>query len=130
MSDFPDPDEQVVYYIQPALDDIAPGATCGVMVPERRRPGQDPPHILVATDMLTETHAWQRPGAATMEATIRITAWADTLMEAKRIAREVHALLMFFPGRPALGVTADMDPESHSPIASFTAVLTFRPVTA
>lgn len=128
--DFPDTDEAVVDYLTGRLAGDFPDATVGVMVPETWRQGQDPPHVLVATDMVTETHAWQRPGAAAMEATVRITAWSGTLMDAKHLARVAHTHLMHFPGRPALGVTADIDPMVRAPIATFTAVLTFRPTIA
>jgi hypothetical protein len=133
--DFGDLERTLVDYLT-GLDwpaDIAP-VTVGATLPPDWTPAS-PGHVLVAVDDATETHAWQKPGALSQSALVRLTAWgnaapgtsAGSPSRAKRLARLAHAAMMRYPARPGAGVVGATDPESRAPLATCTVTVTQAP---
>lgn len=86
------------------------------------------PHLLVALDG-TETF----PSRLLEKPLIRVTAFAGTTTEAKRLAREAEARLCAHTGgggiskiKPATGIIPGRDPATGADMASFTVRMTVR----
>lgn len=115
--------------------DIGP-VTVGTTLPHDWTPAS-PGHVLVAVDDSTEMHAWQRPGALSQSALVRLTGWGNAApgttqgspSRAKRLTRLAHAAMMRYPARPVSGVVSTTDPESRAPLATCTVQVTQHPQT-
>ncbi len=108
--------------------DLLDGEDCTVgVLPDGWRnpstPTPETPHVQVAwdgTDNVAQVVAF---------ATIRVTAWAATPTEAKRLARLTEGLLMERPEvRPLTGILPARDPQNRAETASFTVAWASRSV--
>ena len=128
--EFPDVEIPVQTYLRERMSDLGENVTVGVNVPaswSQLNPNQRP-HIQVANDgtpiVLHNLAAF---------VTVRLTAWAVTSAEAKRLAARAQGLLCGHPGgevirgaRPLTGVLPARDPDTHAEIASTTSRVTIR----
>lgn len=111
-AEFPDIEVDVA----DVLDDLLADEECstGVGLPDEWKP-TDPPYVGCAWDS-TEAIA-----QVLAFATVRITVWASSTGEAKRLARLTHGLLLERPeARPLAGPFPARDPQTRAEIASFT----------
>ena len=122
---YPDPERVVVDYLTDAFGDHDEPATVAVGVPVAWGP-ESTSHLQVACDAQTRVHPIKT------DATIRLTAWAATTSEAKRLAELAHGLVLLAelgPTHSLTGPVATRDPNTAAELATTTVLVTLRSTT-
>lgn len=118
---YPDPEREVVDYLSPLLTS---DCTVGVGVPEGHTP-TSAPHLQVSCDGQQITH----PIFAS--ALVRLTVWAPSTSEAKRLCALAQGLLLStqeWPTTPVSGPIPARDPNTRTELATASSRVSFRSV--
>jgi len=127
-----DAERVIVDYLttQLAARDDVDDATVGAAIPDGWTEA-DPPHVLVALDAADVTYPIRA------RCTVRLTTWAQSTTDAKRICQLAMSLCLVHPGDadvwsvvPLLGVRPAQDPDTGSPIATCAVAVSVRPSAA
>lgn len=121
---YEDVERLVIDVLEDLLDDHETSFTVGVGVPTGWTAAA-PPHFQVSCD---GTFAVMHHVA--VRSTVRITVWATSTGEAKRLANLALGLIDGYTGEPAMrvstGILPAQDPDTNAEIASITATVTVR----
>lgn len=127
---FPDPEPAVRAWLTDQFEEYGENVTVAIGVPESwsSLDSEQTPHIQVDSDGVPDIR-----NNLVGFATIRVTAWAHSTGEAKRLAAMAQGLLCGHPGAeiikgatPLTGVLPARDPETSAELASTTSRVAIR----
>lgn len=129
--DWPDVEKAALALLDAHLPAVAPSATSAIGVPTDWTAASGV-HVQVAQDSpLRPTAAVEAVAAAL----VRVTVWAPSTSEAKRVSCALWGRLLAHDGsapvagvRPSMGPLPAQDPDTHAELASFVVDLTVRSV--
>lgn len=116
---YPDPEREVVDYLTDLLDGEC---TVGVGVPSDHE-ADSPAHLQVSSDGQTLTHP------ISTDALVRLTAWAPSTTEAKRLCALAQGLLLAtqeWPTHSVSGPIPARDPDTRTELATCSVEVSFR----
>lgn len=130
---YADPITETIRIVRAGLTANALTATVGARIPfTRSLDSPSLPYVLVRVDAASSADRF----ATDERSTVRVAVWGTDEESAYLLARQVRAILLAASGdakirafTPLAGVVPTSDPESGTPLSSFTVAALMRPLT-